>query len=578
MGDRIGSIDEVLRGSGIPSSFLSDAQATRGDAGEISASSSTETPPDTRAPGAGEESRVDLSEELQEQQKPGNDEHKGGIGALLSGLNSPSPSNEEKDGLGALNRELNNYLGGKEAGQSRGNASSSQEPHKTAPHQQNAHSAVQKQDGSSSLSGQMKQKLASLQNQLASQDKAVFSPHINKGDEVKEGRVIGKVDADFKALESATSQMGLNGEDLSDARETILKQAKDDVEKRLGNPVNVSSNGTMTATKAMKAQSLDSISFDLPAGALGKGSSSPSSGGAGGGAAQAPAAPSESQSSSSSGSGSSPSSEEGGDSAKEGQDKNSSTPNEEGAGKSAASPGQSPQTMSAKQKEKAVSEITRDPEKILREGGISLDEGAEGDSSTSDKKEDGKLAFIPFDAAAKLNPDSSVREGDIVKGGQKLAKVDVDAKGLEEFSFKEAVMGLLTKSVGDGADLEKDGTVTARSTRKIESIAGNENLTEGRALIKEKDLDVSNPFEVYMEKQEGNEAQKAGDYLSKNDNTRDSGWVKERLGALQNGPAEMKQSSSQDGTLLKEYKSLWRDEYSDRNQKPGETHIFTGNS
>jgi hypothetical protein len=609
MEDIIGSVDEIMRGSGPATSSSSENRA--------SYESSTDTPgisldsPPEGSSAINGQNTVVLSEEAVEERQE--DKSPGNLSALLQGLQTPVPSAPSQSSggmnpLGAMTRELDSYISGTGKEQNARGGTSQNEEHHPSPAKKSLNggdsprsSQNHQAKGSDPMVQRLLQKKAMAQLEQMGAQQVAFTPHINNGEEIKEGRTIGKIDGDLSSLDKGMSAMGMNTKGLADASDAVMKTARESVEKSVGKPVDMTGNGSIIAKSPMKAQSIDAMTFSVsPVSAASPGSGSSSASGIGdGGGEAAPSfdASSIQASSSSNVSSASPSSDSaGGSGTEEGADKSGerSTSNPPVESGTQQSPGEakSPQNITTKQKEKVISELTRDPEKILRNGGLSGEEVADTEgqknddvSSSSSASPDGKKedksplrsAFMPFDARVLFNPESSMKEGDIVKTGQKIAKVDVDVKGLEEFSFKEAVMGLLTKCVGDSADLQKDGSVTAQSTRKIESLARGEELSEQKNLLKEKDLDVSNPYEVFMEQQGTQDYQKTTEYLDKNGEANDSSWVKERLATIENRDAAEQRGVPQGNDLLSQYKSLWKSDYLDKSPRPGEQHVFSTN-
>jgi hypothetical protein len=171
---------------------------------------------------------------------------------------------------------------------------------------------------------------------------------------------------------------------------------------------------------------------------------------------------------------------------------------------------------------------------------------------------------------AKINFNNEVSDGDLVSAGQKFAKFDLEVNGDKKESFLKGLAGEVEAKVGKPVVVENDGIVKATTPMKINfgDVAGKTMSGRGDDMetISATHLDGAKPFEAFMNGQKQDEFGKAKEYLEKNPDAPDAGWVRSRLSQMEEqkdvSNSESLSTKSKKETfssrLLDDYRSLNR--------------------
>ena len=482
---------------------------------------------------------------------------------------SPDSQPDQNENARKLSQIMDNLLNG--GGSSRGSGKRAEEAERGGG------------NDSPLLQLRMDQKVYEELAKRVSAQKARFTPAITGNQLIKSGQTIGELNTD---TEVPTSRAGaeIRAEDQDKIKQGMKTRAQQSIESSLGASVDVH-GGTFIARSPVRVNSMSAMNFSPSSdevnnalssvagtnGAMFSGGDSGNSGagisgvqdasGSAGGASDDQASQSGKQGESES--------KNGAENAGSSQNKGSHAGTETGSAGS----------LSGEKKEKIQSELKKDPGKLLREGEVTGGEDSEesGNVSVNDEKKDSHN--IPLHVKMKFSPEQNVKEGDMVNQGQTLARINVEATELDESVVKEAVTGLMKKRVGDNAEVDREGTVKANSRRQIESITDSDKLTDERALIKEKDMDGSDSFDAFMEKQGGDEYSRASEYIEKNPASPDSNWLKNRIASLEGSrvtsPLQENTGGAGSQGLRDEFRGLWKDEYMNQRISSGLRQFFS---
>ncbi|MDQ7827283.1 MAG: hypothetical protein RDV48_31100 [Candidatus Eremiobacteraeota bacterium] len=383
-------------------------------------------------------------------------------------------------------------------------------------------------DGRSHFQGKMESLLNEQLNSFFSDAKVAFTPTVKEHDFIKSGDTIGSIStekADLLGLKETAEQLGISIDSFeADQMFTSMRNdARQSIEDTIGEPVDMSSE-RVCVKSSFNAGSVEQMQFGISSddqarvargmegssgGSQGPGAASPAGGGNGSNAGTGVSKEK------------SPS--------PQGANENTENSPSRGSGQNTDSTAKG---KSQAKKEKALHELQSDPEKILREGGLSGDEAGQSPAEGDEDSGQDKSTFLPFDVKVGYTPDQGIKEGDYVKTGDKLAQIDVDSRELDDNTVKQALKGVLKKCVGENAEVDGDGAVRASSSKKIEFIASGERLTEERELIKNKDLEREVSFDTFMENQQGDGGKKTQEFAEQNTGRADSGWAKNLLAKL----------------------------------------------
>ncbi len=190
-----------------------------------------------------------------------------------------------------------------------------------------------------------------------------------------------------------------------------------------------------------------------------------------------------------------------------------------------------------------------DPETFLK------NRGSNGEASRSGNPD---MQGAPYLTSEPLKGKfkSSLKENSLVKQGDKLGNLDLNCEGGQRSAFTSALEKMVSKSMGVPVTIDADGQVRVQSQVKINSIAQEEDVEQGKTPMTVDNMSGLKPFEEFMKGQTGDEYSKAREYLAKNSEAPDADWVKNRVASL-----EKKRDGQipHNRELMTDYQSLWSD-------------------